>query len=62
MWKKGQTERRIDKVKLLIDILVPNFQSSYEPSRDIAVAETVMSCRGSFGAKQHQSQVIVSPI
>ena len=51
--EEGQSERRIDKVKSLIDILIPNFQSSYKPSRDVAVDETMVGFRGCFGAKQY---------
>ena len=43
----------IDKVKSLIDILIPNFQSSYKPSLDIAVDETKVSFWRRFGAKQY---------
>ena len=51
--EEGQPERRIDKVKSLIDILIPNFQSSYNPSRDVAVDETMVGFQGRFGAKQY---------
>lgn len=51
--EEGQPERRIDKVKSLIDILIPNFQSCYKPSRDIAVDETMVGFKGRFGAKQY---------
>ena len=52
MQKRGN-QRRIDKVKSLIDILIPNFQSSYKPSRDLAVDETMVGFQGRFGAKQY---------
>ena len=51
--EEGQPERRIDKVKSLIDILIPNFRSCYKPSRDIAVDKTMVGFRGRFGAKQY---------
>ena len=35
------------------DILIPNFQSSYKPSRDLAVDETMVGFQGRFGAKQY---------
>ena len=44
---------RINKVKALLDLLVPNFQASYNPSRDVAVDETMVGFRGRFGAKQY---------
>ena len=44
---------RINKVKALLDLLVPNFQESYTPSRDISVDETMVGFRGWFGAKQY---------
>ena len=53
MQKRGN-QRRIDKVKSLIDILIPNFQSSYKPSRDLAVDETMVGFQGRFGAKQYR--------
>ena len=40
--EEGQPERRIGKVKSLIDILIPNFQSCYNSSRDVAVDETMV--------------------
>ena len=40
-------------MKSLIDILIPNFQTSYKPSRDIAVDETMVGFKGRFGAKQY---------
>ena len=47
--------RRIDKVKDLLDILIPIFQasSSYQPSQNISVDETMVGFRGHFGAKQY---------
>ena len=51
--EEGQPERRIDKVKTLIDILNPIFQSSYKPSQDVGVDETMVGFRGRFGAKQY---------
>ena len=44
---------RINKVKALLDLLVPNFQASYNPSRDVAVDENMVGFRGRFGAKQY---------
>ena len=44
---------RINKVKALLDLLIPNFQASYNPSRDVAVDETMVGFRGCFGAKQY---------
>ena len=50
--EEGQPERRIDKVKSLIEIQIPNFQSCYKPSRDIAIDETMVGFKKRFGAKQ----------
>ena len=36
-----------------MDLLVPNFQASYNPSRDISVDETMVGFRGRFGPKQY---------
>ena len=44
---------RINKVKALLDLLIPNFQASYNPSRDVSVDETMVGFRGRFGAKQY---------
>ena len=45
--------RRIDKVKLFLDPLLTNFRSSYSPSRDVSVDETMIGFRGRFGPKQY---------
>lgn len=45
--------RRIDKVKSLLDLLVPKFQECYKPSQNLAVDETMVGFRGRFGAKQY---------
>ena len=44
---------RINKVKALLDLLIPNFQASYNPSRDVSVDETMIGFRGRFSAKQY---------
>ena len=49
----GVTPRRIDKVRALLDLLIPKFQASYYPSRDISVDETMVGFRGRFGPKQY---------
>ena len=53
----GHTEsnppRRIDKVKSFLDPLLTNFKSSYSPSRNISVDETMVGFRGRFGPKQY---------
>ena len=48
---------RINKVKALLDLLVPNFQESYTPSQDISVDETMVGFRRPFGAKQYRNSL-----
>ena len=47
---------RIDKVRAFLDPLLKNFQSSYKPSQNISVDETMVGFRGRFGAKQYMPQ------
>ena len=49
----GATPRRIDKVKNVLDMLIPKFQASYNPSHSLSVDETMVGFRGRFGAKQY---------
>ena len=49
----GITAKRIDKVKPLLDLLIPRYQANYTPSRCVAVDETMVGFRGRFGPKQY---------
>jgi len=46
-------ERRIDKVKMLLDLLVGNFKKRFAPGRNLSVDETMVGFRGRFGPKQY---------
>lgn len=52
----SQHPKKIDKVKIFLDLLIPKFQSSYYPSQNIAVDETMVGFRGRFGARQYMPQ------
>ena len=45
--------RRADKVQVLLDALIGNFQSAYYPGENLAVDETMVGFRGRFGPKQY---------
>ena len=45
--------KRVDKVKPLIDLLLPRFLANYVPSQCLAVDETMVGFRGRFGPKQY---------
>ena len=49
----NQPVRKIDKVRLVLEHLIPKFQASYCPGRNIAVDETMIGFRGRFAAKQY---------
>ena len=42
-----------NKVKALLDLLIPKFQTSYKPPCNLSVDETMVGFRGRFGAKQY---------
>ena len=46
-------EKRINKVKDIVDIFISNFQQSFKPGKNLAVDETMVGFRGRFGAKQY---------
>ena len=48
-----QPVHKIDKVRLVLEHLIPKFQASYHPGRNIAVDETMVGFRGRFAAKQY---------
>ena len=46
-------EKRIDKVKMDLELLITNFKKSFSPKRNLAVDETMVGFRGRFGPKQY---------
>ena len=49
----NQPCQKIDKVKPLLDLLIPTFQQSYDVYNAIAIDETMVGFRGSFAGKQY---------
>ena len=49
----GSTPRKIDKIKPLLDILLPRF---YKPSKNLSIDEMMVGFRGRFGSKQYMPQ------
>ena len=49
----GDGPRRADKVQVLLEALIGNFQSAYYPGENLAVDETMVGFRGRFGPKQY---------
>ncbi len=43
--------KKIDKVKQLLQLLVPKFREHYYPSEKLAIDETMIGFHGRFGAK-----------
>ena len=52
----GNTPRKIDKIKPLLDVLLPRFQELYQPSRNLSIDETMVGFRGRFGSIQYMPQ------
>ena len=52
----GNTEKKIDKIKPLLDVLLPRFQELSRPSKNIAIDETMVGFRGQFGSLQYMPQ------
>ena len=52
----GVTARKIDKVKPLLDLLLPTFQRLYSPTKELAIDETMVGFRGRFGSIQYMPQ------
>ena len=46
-------EKKITKVKALLDLLISKFQNSFDVRRHVAIDETMVGFRGRFGAKQY---------
>ena len=47
------TPKRIDKIRMLLDILLSKFQANYIPRRNLAIDETMLRFRGRFVGKQY---------
>ena len=45
--------KKINKVKDILDLLIPNFQRAFSPGRNLAVDETMVGFRGRFASKQY---------
>ena len=45
--------KRIDKVRIILNLLLGNFQRCYAPARNLSVDETMVGFRGRFGLKQY---------
>ena len=47
------TPKRIDKIRMLLDILLSKFQANYIPRRNLAIDETMLRFQGRFVGKQY---------
>ena len=52
----GTTARKIDKIKPLLDHLLPCFWELYHPSQNLSVDETMVGVHGRFGSIQYMPQ------
>ena len=52
----GCTEKRIDKIQMFLDRLLPKFSDYYDPSENISIDETMIGHRGRFAAIQYMPQ------
>ena len=50
----GQTPKRLDKVRILMDALIFNLKKQLNPSPNLSVDETMFGFRGRFGAKHNK--------
>ena len=48
--------KRIDKVKMLLEMMLAKFQANYIPKRSLAVDETMIAFRGRFSGKQYMAK------
>ena len=55
-WSSRKHSQEIDKIKPLLDILLPTFQNLYHPSRNLSIDETIVGFRGRFGSIQYMPQ------
>jgi len=45
--------KRIDKIKLFLELMLTRFQANYAPQRSLAIDETMLRFRGRFAGKQY---------
>ena len=45
--------RRINKMKNILEILIPNFQKTFSPGRCLSADETMVGFTGRFAPKQY---------
>ena len=45
--------KRIDKIKLFLELMLTRFQANYAPQRSLAIDETMLCFRGRFAGKQY---------
>ena len=48
-----QPGKKLNKVKYVLDILIPNFQWAFSPTRNLSVDETMIGFHGRFSSKQY---------
>ena len=46
-------QKRIDKIRMLLEMMLTKFQANYNPRRNLAVDETMLGFRGRFAGKQY---------
>ena len=51
-----QPPRKIDKVRDLLDLLLPRYREYYTPTQNISIDETMVGFRGRFGSTQYMPQ------
>ena len=51
--------KRIDKIKLFLELMLTRFQANYAPQRSLAVDETMLGFRGRFAGKQYMPKMPV---
>ena len=49
----GCIQKRLDKVRTLLDGLISNFKANMKPSSNLSVDETMIGFRCRFGAKEY---------
>ena len=51
-----QPAKKINKIKQLLQLLLPKFREHYYPTKNLTIDETMVGFRGCFGAKQYASK------
>ena len=52
----GSSVKKVDKVRMFLDKLLPTFRNLYNPSENLSIDETMIGFRGRFGAIQYMPQ------